>query len=524
MVTTLKKTKLRNIVILTVIYIIATLSLVILLNQNILNNDTNRVLERSSNIQLFLEKHPNVSLPKGFELLPKATDDSDTRKIAHGAAYSRDLTRSKITITSPIFDDGQVKNYLQITESRTPSWFISFATVTFAILIYLGVGFQVLNRARELRNFTENTVAKIKNIERSPLTQSYLISEKDDRITTALNTLGESIQRQALSHTEKKENLYEFIEFFQFPIFIYNNKGKIRKTNAAFKNEFTDTHNLDIFSPYADFLTFLVDKMLHPDIQEKLFYFEEIAAYYQVRITPLPELDSRFLVTMMDVTSYYRTLDAHNAFIANVSHELKTPLTSIKGFAELLESDDISQEEGKNFAAIINKESSRLMNLVQDTLLLTKQNHRIDKKKLNLTTLIQDILNTSRPQISEKNLHLEAQVDNITFKTNQQMVHSIFENLIENAIKYTPNDGKIIVSLQTKDRKVIFSVTDNGPGLTEIQKERIFDRFYRVDESRSEVRGTGLGLSIVEKNVQELQGHIDVVSIIGKGTTFTVTL
>ena len=230
------------------------------------------------------------------------------------------------------------------------------------------------------------------------------------------------------------------------------------------------------------------------------------------------------MVTMMDVSSYRRTVDAHNAFIANVSHELKTPLTSIKGFAELLETDSISSSGTKNFASIINKESSRLMNLVQDTLLLTKQNHRIDKKKINLTALIQNILQSSGPQINEKSLHLESQIEEITFKTNEPMVHSIFENLIENAIKYTPANGQIFVSLHLEQNKVIFSVTDNGPGLSEIQKERIFDRFYRVDESRAEVSGTGLGLAIVEKNVQELHGTIDVVSILGKGTTFTVNL
>lgn len=125
------------------------------------------------------------------------------------------------------------------------------------------------------------------------------------------------------------------------------------------------------------------------------------------------------MVTMMDVSSYRRTVDAHNAFIANVSHELKTPLTSIKGFAELLETDSISSSDTKNFASIINKESSRLMNLVQDTLLLTKQNHRIDKKKINLTALIQNILQSSGPQINEKSLHLESQIEEITFKTNE---------------------------------------------------------------------------------------------------------
>ena len=96
--------------------------------------------------------------------------------------------------------------------------------------------------------------------------------------------------------------------------------------------------------------------------------------------------------------------------------------------------------------------------------------------------------------------------------------------LIENAIKYTPAQGQIFVSLHHEQDKIIFSVTDNGPGLSEIQKERIFDRFYRADESRAEVSGTGLGLAIVEKNVQELHGTIDVVSILGKGTTFTVNL
>ena len=133
-------------------------------------------------------------------------------------------------------------------------------------------------------------------------------------------------------------------------------------------------------------------------------------------------------------------------------------------------------------------------------------------------------MRTSGPQISEKMLHVKTQIDKVQLKTNEAMIYSIFENLIENAIKYTPERGQIFISLQSEKGQLVFSVSDNGPGLTEIQKERIFDRFYRVDESRSEVKGTGLGLAIVEKNVQELHGTIDVVSILGKGTTFTVKL
>lgn len=520
----MKKIKLKSIIIATIIYIIGFVSLVILLNQNILNNDTNRVLNISDNIQLFIENYPDTQLPSNFKILDRNTSNSDTKKIGEGAPYARSLTVHTIKITSPIYDNAQISGYLQITDSRTPTAFLNTILSIFALLIYLTAVFITIGRAQRNYVFTQNMVAKIKNIERSPLTQSYLIGEDADRITIALNQLGESIQRQVMSHTEKKENLYEFIELFQFPIFVYNGKGSIRKTNAAFKNDFADTHNLDVFSPYAEFLSFLVDKMLHPDIQEKMFYFEQIGAFYQIRITPLPELDNRFIVTMMDMTRYQRTLDAHNAFIANVSHEFKTPLTSIKGFAELLENGETSPEDAHNFASIINKESARLMALVQDTLILTKQNHRIEKKNINLSDLINEILKIFTPQISEKNLTLTTDIVNISQKTNQQMVHSIFENLIENAIKYTGENGKIFVSLHTERNKIIFSVADNGHGLTEIQKSRIFDRFYRVDESRSEVPGTGLGLAIVEKNVQELQGHIDVVSVLGKGTTFTVYL
>jgi two-component system OmpR family sensor kinase len=102
------------------------------------------------------------------------------------------------------------------------------------------------------------------------------------------------------------------------------------------------------------------------------------------------------------------------------------------------------------------------------------------------------------------------------------MIHSIFKNLIENAIKYTADSGKVFVQLHKEQGKIIFSVADNGPGLTEIQKSRIFERFYRTDEGRMADGGTGLGLAIVEKNVRDLGGEIDLVSILDKGTTFTV--
>ncbi|MFK4952612.1 cell wall metabolism sensor histidine kinase WalK [Lactococcus garvieae] len=520
----MKKIKLKNIVLSTIIYLVATVILLVFLNIQILKTDTNRVLHTIDTTKTLLAENPNSALPNKFQYLPAGTQNQETAKIEEGADYAQSVSRHSIEITSPIRVDGVITGYLHAEDSRTSPWFTNMMVGGFALIVYLACASYVFVHARRNYLFTQDIVAKIKNIERSPLTQSYLMSENDDKVTLALNSLGEYIQNQILSHSEKKENIYEFIELFQFPIFIYNAKGKIRKTNASFKNEFADTHNLDIFSPYADFLSFLVDKMLNPTTQEKNFYFENINAYYQVRISPLPDLDNRFLVTLLDITAFKRTLNAHNELIANVSHELKTPLTSIKGFAELLKDDTLSEADRHEFSHIISKESSRLIALVQDTLLLTKQNIHIDKKKINLATLVEEILNTSQPLLDEKHLSLQTDIAPISQVTNRQMVHSIFENLIENAIKYTDDHGKIYVGLHQNKKKVVFTVTDNGPGLTEIEKSRIFERFYRVDESRTQVTGTGLGLSIVDKNVRELQGHIEVISVPGKGTTFTVTL
>jgi len=518
----LRKPRLKFIFIATLVYILATVVLILASNANILNNDTTRVLNSVDRAKTFMTAHPDIKLTDKYSLLPASTKNSDTEKISAGAEYSRTIQGTSIQITSPIYQNGQIKSYIKVIDTVTPVWFTNLMILLFSTLVYICALVFIFIRARQLYIFTENTVAKIKNIERSSMSQSYLINENDDKLTKALNHLGETIQAQVSSNTEKKENLYEFIEFFQFPIFIYSEKGTIHRTNALFKDTFSDTHNLDIFSPYADFLSFLVDMMIHPTLQEKNFYFQPLNAYYYVRILPLADIDNRFLVSMHNITQYRQTLDAHNDFIANVSHELKTPLTSIKGFAEILEKGDIAKEQAQEFSSIINKESSRLMSLVQDTLTLTKQNNRIKKKSINISRMIGEILRTLDPQITQKNLAVTQQLDDISLKTDKVMIHSIFKNLIENAIKYTADSGKVFVQLHKEQGKIIFSVADNGPGLTEIQKSRIFERFYRTDEGRMADGGTGLGLAIVEKNVRDLGGEIDLVSILDKGTTFTV--
>lgn len=520
-----RKFKISKLLIFSGVYILTTAVVIIFLNQHTTAIDTDNLMVRAYAVSDILKKNPDTKFDESVIVLPTNTDSKAVDNIKNGAKFTRTLTKTDLTITVPNYQEAVLKNYVQITRQRSSDNAVNTIIIIFAASIYLIWIFQLYKSAKKLHQFEIDTIAKIKNIRRSPLTQSYLISENDDKVTTALNHLGETIQHQAESSTPAKKNLYEFIELFEFPIFIYDIKGTIRRSNASFKNEFADTKNLDIFSPYSDVLQFLVNKMLKPGQQERTFYFEHINAYYTVNVRPIQALDHRLMVTMIDVTTYKATTLAHNDFIANVSHDLKTPLAAIAGFADILANDQekLAPDAAKKFAKHIVKETRRLSKLVADTLEMTRQPKHLKKIKLDLAGQIDDVLTNFELPISEKRLLVTRQYEpKLYFKSNEKHLYAILKNLIENAINYTPDGGKIFIAASKQSDTLLFSISDNGPGLTAIEESRIFERFYRADDTRDS-EGTGLGLAIVKKNLAELGGHIDVVSVLGKGTTFTVT-
>lgn len=520
-----KRSKLSLVIIFSSLYFLATLSVILLLNTHTVTTDTNILKAQAYTVSDTLQRYPDTQFGDHVMILPKNSQEKAVKLIQKGAAFSRLMTSKTMTVTIPNYQKAVLQNYIQVTSQRSSTLFESIVVIIFASLIYIIALAQFYLSSKRRQTFEADTIAKIKNIRRSPLTQSYLISDEDNKITTALNHLGEAIQHQASSSTPAKKNLYEFIEFFEFPIFIYDSKGTIRRSNASFQNEFMDTKNLDVFSPYSDVLQFLVNKMLKPTRQERTFYFEKINAYYTLTVQPIEALDHRMMVTMIDVSVYKATTRAHNDFIANVSHDLKTPLTAISGFADILVRDaaQLPPDKIKDFAKHILKETNRLASLVTDTLEMTRQPLQLKLKKLSLTTLTQEVLKNFSLAIDDKSLTVTTQFEAVSVKSNDKHLYAILKNLIENAINYTPNGGKIFISITKVNGKPTFSISDNGPGLTEIEKTRIFERFYRSDQSRDD-QGTGLGLAIVKKNLSELGGQIDVTSVVGKGTTFTVTL
>ena len=236
-----------------------------------------------------------------------------------------------------------------------------------------------------------------------------------------------------------------------------------------------------------------------------------------------------YLIVIHDITEIKRLENIRTDFVANVSHELKTPLTSIKGFAETLKNggiDDVATEE--SFLTIILEEADRLQSLIDDILALSE----IESKKIanddefNVAECIREVVFILENQALEKSqlLRLEENVSGVLIKANKHKFKQMLINLIENAIKYTPERGVISVLLSASEKDIIIEVEDNGIGIPEESLGRIFERFYRVDKARArELGGTGLGLSIVKHIVQTMRGRIKVASELGVGSKFSIT-
>lgn len=221
-------------------------------------------------------------------------------------------------------------------------------------------------------------------------------------------------------------------------------------------------------------------------------------------------------------------------FSANVSHELKTPLTSISGFAEILKNGGTDEQTTKDFANTIYEETQRMISLVNDIIKLSKLDEKSisqEKEEINLTELSKEVITPLLPVAEKKNVKIDLEAENQVFINGvRSVIFEMIYNLVENAIKYNKNDGKVIVKVSkisenpsSKKQTVVLSVSDTGIGIPKNEQERIFERFYRIDKSRSkESGGTGLGLSIVKHGAKYHNAKVTLSSQEGKGSTFTI--
>jgi two-component system phosphate regulon sensor histidine kinase PhoR len=216
-------------------------------------------------------------------------------------------------------------------------------------------------------------------------------------------------------------------------------------------------------------------------------------------------------------------------FFSNVSHELKTPLTSIRGFLELIENDMVTDEKTKrDFLVRIKKETENMTGLINDILMISRletKEAKVTLSEVRLAPLVKEVCSSLEPLAKEYQVSLIMNCRPVSIYANTQQLRELFNNLIINAIKYNKPQGSVYVTITSEADDIIIIIEDTGVGIPEDAKQRIFERFYRVDKGRSKrVGGTGLGLSIVKHIVNFYHGSIEVESKLMEGTRFTVHL
>ncbi len=253
---------------------------------------------------------------------------------------------------------------------------------------------------------------------------------------------------------------------------------------------------------------------------------------FSVKIRNEEKYDGEIGVLVKSINDMTDELNAmekmRQEFVSNVSHEIQSPLTSIKGFARALQDDNLSEEKRKHYLTIIETETTRLSKLSQNLLKLTlleSEEYTPEKATYRLDQQLKQIVLNSEPLWAEKEIELDLDLEKVHITADQESMSQVWINLIHNSIKFTPSSGTISIKLKEYETLVEVRIRDSGIGISEEQKQHIFERFYKADSSRNRAYGgSGLGLAIVKKVLDLHQGEIKVESEEGKGTEFIVCI
>ncbi len=274
----------------------------------------------------------------------------------------------------------------------------------------------------------------------------------------------------------------------------------------------------------------------HHSIQDDIvFYTDQTEVILQVNAVPLQNSEGESMGALFvfhDITKLRKLESMRSDFVANVSHELKTPITSIKGFVEtLLDGAIDSPADARRFIEIVGKQSERLSDIIDDLLSLSRleqggDEDQISREPILVRTVIESATLACQHEAREKNISIEVSCDpSLSFNVNSHLVEQALVNLISNGLKYSDDRNRIEISAELVQDEIRLRVQDFGSGISKVHLPRLFERFYRVDKARSrKLGGTGLGLAIVKHIAQAHKGYINVESTVGEGSTFTLHL
>ncbi|WP_456278037.1 two-component system histidine kinase PnpS [Bacillus sp. AK128] len=358
-------------------------------------------------------------------------------------------------------------------------------------------------------------------------------------LSQSINILARNLQDMVQAQEMQQDRLSTLIENMGSGLILIDGRGYINLINRSYKEIF-DVDPVDyLYSLYYEAITHkeivsLVEEIFMTEVKvrkQMLLTLPHEKKHFEVYGAPIIGTNDEWkgiVLVFHDISEIKRLEQMRKDFVVNVSHELKTPVTSIKGFSETLLDGAMKDEKLlESFLTIILKESDRLQSLVQDLLDLSKMEQAgfsISWQNVNITEVLEEIIVMLRAKAEDKQIELELDINHPVFvRGDLYRLKQIFINLISNAIAYTPADGKVAVTIKEHKNSTHVKVADTGIGITEEELPRIFERFYRVDKARTRNSGgTGLGLAIVKHLVEAHHGSINVWSKQGEGSVFTV--
>lgn len=353
------------------------------------------------------------------------------------------------------------------------------------------------------------------------------------------NELARRLQR--LNHKQKLQSnrLKTTVESIPSSILMIDKYGEIVVANKAYYELFTPEEAVEHKS-YVEFIDVKIQKLIVDAFKVEKPIYDQVELtidqvhqkYFDTACVPILSKTKKNLygmvIVMHDITNLKKLENLRREFVANVSHELKTPITSIKGFAEtLLDGAKNDEQALDDFLQIISKESNRIETLVFDLLDLShvEQQSEIETEYISLSDIAELTIKNMQTIAESKDITIVNEVTpDIVIDANNDKVSQVVINLLSNAISYSKESDEVIVRVYKEGNKRILEVEDFGMGISEEDQKHIFERFYRVDKARSrDSGGTGLGLSITKHIMEAHNGRINVISSPNEGSTFRIT-
>lgn len=348
--------------------------------------------------------------------------------------------------------------------------------------------------------------------------------EEIQPLLTRVDSQNKQIEKQIDDLHQKKKEFNSVTDNISEGLILLNKETEVVSINNAARQLFqTEDQNAIIAT---EEIKDLIEKAKQGKEAETILRKDE--AIIRVIANPIysHSVFTGISILAFDVTNTYEAERTRKEFTANVSHELKTPLQTIMGSAELLQNHLVKQDDIPSFYEKIHQESSRMLTLIDDIIRLSQldESSQVEENTLRINDSAKEAINSLKESAKKKNIQIQTNLNEAFIKANSRLIYEIIYNLIDNAIRYSNNDSSIEVSTYTDIHHAYLKVKDNGIGIPLEDQSRIFERFYRVDKSHSRATGgTGLGLSIVKHAVKLSHGTIALESELNKGSTFTVT-